>query len=247
MVSHLAAGVVSGAALALAACIVAAGAVLQGSVGFGMSLFSAPLLTLIDPDLVPGPLLMAALSLTLLMTWRDRRSMDISGVKWAIGGRVVGTLAGALVLTLVSSHALSLLFGALVLAAVAMTAAGMPVAPKPRALLGAGVLSGFMGTTSAIGGPPIAMLYQRADGPRVRGTLSGYFVLGASMSLVALGVIGKLGHRELVHGVTLLPGVLVGFVLSGRLTRWLDAGRTRAAVLAVSAVAAVIVIARAVL
>lgn len=234
-------------ALVTAASIVAAGALLQGSVGFGLSLFSAPLLTLIDPNLVPGPLLMAALVLTLLMTWRDRRSMDIAGVKWAIGGRVLGTIGAALTLTLVSSHALSLLFGALVLAAVLMTGCGLPLTPKPKTLLGAGALSGFMATTSAIGGPPIAMLYQRADGPRVRGTLSGYFVLGASMSLVALGLIGKLGRHELMHGAALLPGILFGFALSGRCTRWLDAGRTRAAVLAVSATAAAIVIARAVM
>lgn len=237
----------SAVAVVAAACVVAAGALLQGSIGFGLSLFSAPLLTLICPDLVPGPLLMAALLLTLLMAWRDRRSMDVAGVKWAIGGRVVGTVAGALVLALVSTHVLSLMFGALVLAAVAMTAGGLPLAPKPPALVGAGVLSGFMATTSAIGGPPMAMLYQHAKGPRVRGTLSGYFVFGASMSLIALAVIGKLGRRELAHGAALLPGVLVGFALSGRLTRWLDDGRTRAAVLWVSAAAAVIVIARSLL
>jgi hypothetical protein len=37
--------------------IIAAGAALQAATGMGMALFSVPLLVLLDPGLVPGPLL----------------------------------------------------------------------------------------------------------------------------------------------------------------------------------------------
>lgn len=50
----------SGLELAVACVVVAAGAAVQGGVGFGMNLVAAPLLALIDPDLVPGPAIAVA-------------------------------------------------------------------------------------------------------------------------------------------------------------------------------------------
>ena len=44
---------------AAATVVMALGSVLQGSIGFGLALFAAPLLALIDPHLAPGPLLVA--------------------------------------------------------------------------------------------------------------------------------------------------------------------------------------------
>lgn len=230
--------------LILASAIVGLAAIVQGSVGFGVSLLAAPLLTLIDRRLVPGPMLVAALCLTLLVAWRDRRSMDVGGVKWALVGRVPGTVVGALTLSLLPLHTLTLVFGGVVIAAVLMLAFGVPLKPNVPTLLGAGLLSGFMGTTSAIGGPPVAMVYQHEKGPAVRGTLAGYFAVGASMSIAALAIVGRFGLRELGWAMWLVPGVLVGFTLSARVARWLDAGRTRKAVLIVAAVSGAIVVLR---
>jgi uncharacterized protein len=173
------------------------------------------------------------------MAVRDRAAIHLGGVGWALAGRVPGTIAGAVTLTLLASHTLGIAIGLLVLAAVGMTAVGPPLRPTTRALLAAGLISGFMGTTSSIGGPPIAMVYQHQPGSRLRGTLAAYFTVGATMSLVALAFIGRFARFELLAAIALLPGVLLGFFLSARLSRWLDRGRTRAAVLAVSAISGV--------
>ncbi len=230
--------------LVIASACIGIGALLQGSVGFGMALVAAPLLSLVDARLVPGPVLASALLLTLLVTWRDRRSIDVGGVKWAIVGRVPGTLVGAATIAALPAHTLAIVFGALVVVAVLLIAFGLPLTPRPRTLLLAGLLSGFMGTTASIGGPPVAVLYQRAAGPKVRGTLGGYFLLGATMSIAALAFVGRFGAREIGWSLWLAPGVLIGFALSFRVTRWLDAGRTRRAVLAVAGIAGVLVIVR---
>ena len=80
---------------------VAFGAAVQGAVGFGMALLAAPLLVLIRPELVPGPLLINGLALTLLVARRERDSIDLFGVKWALVGRVPGVALGALALATV--------------------------------------------------------------------------------------------------------------------------------------------------
>ena len=232
----------------LAACgVMTIGSALQGSVGFGSALVAAPLLVLIDPSLVPGPLLFCALVLTILMLYRERQAMDVSGLKWGILGQLLGTFAAVVLLTNVPEKGMMLTLGALVLFAVALSASGLHVNPTMWTLLSAGALSGFMGTTSSIGGPPIALLYQNAPGARLRSTLSGYFTLGTIMSLLALAAVGRFGRYEFWSALALLPGVLIGFALSARTLRLLDRGYTRAAILTVSAVSAAIVILRALL
>ena len=146
--------------LALIMGIVVFGAMLQGSVGFGLGPFAVPLLVLIDPSYIPGPLIMAAVSLTVLMYRREGHAMDKEGFSWAIAGRVAGTVLGALTLLLVPKDKLSLMYGLMVLLAVALTGSGLKLKMNHRNLLLAGTLSGMMGTAAAIGGASMAMLYQ---------------------------------------------------------------------------------------
>jgi uncharacterized membrane protein YfcA len=207
-------------------------------------LLAAPLLALIEPRLVPGPLVFAGLALTVVMAVRDRASIHVGGVGWALAGRLPGTVVGAITLTLLSAGTLDVVLGALVIGAVVMTAFSPPIRPRAGVLLVAGMLSGFMGTTSSIGGPPVAMLYQHESGARIRGTLAAYFTFGATMSLVALATVDRFGQWELLAALALLPGVLIGVWLSERAARWLDAGRTRVAVLAVSAASGALLVLR---
>ncbi|HSR14250.1 MAG TPA: sulfite exporter TauE/SafE family protein [Gemmatimonadales bacterium] len=227
-----------------ASVIVAVGAALQGTIGFGLALVSAPLLLLVDPRLVPGPLLCASGLLTVLMARRDWASVQGEDLTWSIGGRVAGTVAALAVLTVMSAGAVDLLFGALILLGVALSASGVHLRPAPRVLIAAGALSGFMGTLTSIGGPAIALVYQHEPGPRIRGTLSAFFVVGVVISVAGLAAIGRFGREELVLGATLLPGIVIGYLASHRTAGALDQGYIRPAVLVVSAAAAIAVILR---
>jgi len=226
-----------------ASAAVAFGAMVQGAVGFGMALVAAPLLVLIRPGLVPGPLLVSGLALTLLVARRERDSIDLLGVKWGLVGRVPGIAVGAVGLALIPEESMALLVGILALAGVGLSGSRLRISPSPRMLLVAGFVSGIFGTIASIGGPPLALLYQHETGPRLRGTLAGYFIVGGLMSLAALVAVGRYGRSELLWTLLLLPATLLGFACSGRLTAWVDAGRTRRAVLGItlaSGVAAVL-------
>ncbi|HKJ70828.1 MAG TPA: sulfite exporter TauE/SafE family protein [Gammaproteobacteria bacterium] len=224
--------------------VVAVGALLQGAVGFGVALVAAPLLMLVRPELVPGPMILAAWSLTLLIAVRDRRGVDWAGLRWTVPGLVAGTAAAVVLLKGLSPAAMGLLFGTLVLAAVALSAAGWHPRPRPRNLLLAAGATGFMGTATSVGGPPIALVYQRESGVRLRGSLSAVFLAGGALSLAGLSLAGRFGLAELAAGAGLLPGVVAGFLLSGPLADFLDGRWLRPAVLAVSAAAALAVLIR---
>ena len=108
----------------------------------------------------------------------------------------------------------------------------------------AGLASGAGGTAASIGGPAIALLYQDAEGARVRGTIGGYFVLGSVTSIVALALAGQVTGESLTETVIFVPFLLVGFALSGPARRVLDNGWTRPAVLGVAALSALLLLGR---
>jgi uncharacterized protein len=87
---------VTGVELAIAIAIVGVASCVQASLGFGLGLLAAPVLALVDDRLVPGPLLIIALVLTLLVALRERGGLDWGGVKWAVAGRVPGSVLGTI-------------------------------------------------------------------------------------------------------------------------------------------------------
>jgi uncharacterized membrane protein YfcA len=228
--------------LFLAAVVVALSAAVQGSVGFGLNLLAVPVLLLVDPSLVPGPMLVAGLTLSVLVAGREAGAMD-RRLGWAVIGLCPGTVFGLLLLIRVSEDALKVSLGLLVLAAVGLSALRWSPRRNPPALLAAGTASGFLGTAAAIGGPPIALLYADTAGPKLRSTLSGFFVAAAVLSLAALVLAGRFGERDLRASAALLPGVLAGFLLSGPLRPLVDRRNGRPAVLGLSAVAALAAVA----
>jgi len=220
------------------------GALVQGSVGLGVGLVAAPVVTLAFPSLMPGAILVVAALLPLATLAQEIRHADLHGLGWAFGGRLVGTPLGVLVVATVPARALGVLVGLVVLAAMAGTAWSASVPRNPATLATAGLVAGATGTASSIGGPPLALLYQRESGPRVRATLAIFFTVGAVLSLVTLAAVGQLPRAQVTAGLELTPFVLAGFLMAGPLRRFLDDGRLRTGILVVVGFSAVSLIVR---
>jgi len=231
--------------LALACLIIAASSFLQGAVGFGHALVAAPLLTLIEPRLVPGPVTASSIVLSVLVLWRERHAdVAAAGIAWTLAGRVPGSALGALAIALVPNERLAIFVAVLVLVAVAISTSGLHPRISRRSLLGAGVASGFMGTAAATGGPPLALLYQHFPGPTLRAALAANFALGGAISLAALALAGKYAAADVAPSVMLSVAAAAGFARSRVAADYFDAGRTRQAVLIVSAASSMAVLAR---
>jgi uncharacterized protein len=231
----------------IAFVMVTIGAAVQGSVGFGLAVVSAPVLLLLDPVFVPGPLLLAAMVLVMLIAHRDRAETVVSDIPLGILGRILGTIPAAYALYIMPAMYYDLLFAATVLLAVVLSVAGWHIPPTPVNVIAAASLSGFSGTVSSLGGAPMALVYQAESGPRIRGTMSAIFVAGTIISIAGLWWIGRFGLLELLVGLGLMPGVAVGFTLSKYTARMIDAAHTRPVILVVSALSAVAILVRALL
>ena len=227
--------------LVIAVAVVLAAA-LQASIGFGMGMLAAPVVALVDPGLIPGTLILLAVVVTLLVVLTERQHIDLGGTGWALAGRVPGTVAGALVVAALPERELALMLAAVVLIGVVLTSVGWAPSPVPSNLMVAGATSGLMGTATSIGGPPMALVWQGKQGAGYRGTISGFFLIGSLMSVLALAVTGSITHATLVAVLLLLPAPVVGFGLSRALNKVLDRGRLRAAAIGVSCFGAVLLV-----
>jgi uncharacterized membrane protein YfcA len=222
----------------------ALGAALQGAVGFGGNLVAAPLLVLIDPTLVPAPLIAANLALNLAMIRREPLETSWTELRWPIIGQVPGTFAGAAVLASASTGKLTVGFAVLILVAVGLCLLREPVRRTPGSLTLAGTVSGFMGTVSGIGGPPVALLYQDVTGIEFRTVISRFFLISSLTSVLVLTAFGLFDLTTLGRGLLLVPGVVAGFALSGPLLGRIERRHIRRAVLAISTISALVALAR---
>lgn len=222
-------------------------ALVQGTLGFGFAIVSVPFLVLIDPRLAPVPQLLVQVPLCAFLFWRERRHAEWRGVIWVTIGGVPGTALGVWLLGVATGAALDLLNGVLVLGGVAALALGLRLRRNPGTESFAGVLSGISSTVSAMGGPPVALLYEGARGPTVRATLSLIFLLG-----VVLSVVGRvfaddgLLERDVLLTALGGPSVALGLWASRFLTGRVEGRPMRLGILSLSALSGAGLIGRAI-
>lgn len=230
-----------------ATAAVALGALVQASTGVGAGFIIVPFLAWIDYRLVPGPVVLASIALSVAMSLRERADIDRQNLPAVLLGLVPGTLAGAFALSRIPADRLGALFGTMLLLALAISVSGLRVTmTRASAVLG-GLVSGAMGASSGFGAPPLALLYQHQSGARIRATLAVIYTAASLLILTALGLFDLFGAEQLLLGTLLIPGFLLGYLLSGRLAAHLEHhDALRPAVLVISGIAGLLLIWRSV-
>ena len=220
------------------------GSTVQAVVGLGIGLVAAPVLTLLEPALMPGTLIMVALVLPAVTLVRDHDDIDWPGLAWSLPARVLGTGVGVWVVAQFTDRQLGIAIGVVVIAMVLTTWLVLEVPVNRGTLSAAGFIGGITGTATSIGGPPFALLYLHRPAQQIRTTMAVYFLIGAALSLVGLMIAGDLTGAQVRAAVELFPALLLG-VLAGSLSRrHLPAGVVRPAVLVVSAASALVLLVR---
>lgn len=228
----------------LCALAVMVGALIQSTAGIGFAMFAAPIVAILFPELVPGPMILAGGTISLMIAAREFRNIDYRGAGLAIAGRVPGSIVAGLVIGLVPHSTFAVIFAVLLLAAVLLSVTGWRVRATPLSLATAGFGSGLMGTLTSVGAPPMGIVLQNADPPKLRATLGAFLVVGALVSLAVLAWVGRFGWKEIRLGLALLLPIAVGFSLSRPLVRRANARVMRTLVLAICGISALVLLAQ---
>lgn len=239
-------GVLSGHFAGMAAMVFAA-AITQGIGGIGFAMVSAPISVLLFPELVPGPLLVLGTALAFLAAARDFRDINWRSFGVIMGGRVVGTVAGAAVLSALSPTLFGVVLASLILLGVILSISGWRVAASDPALVIAGAWSGVMGTITSSGAAPYAIVMQRVPPAELRGTMGSVFFVGGFLSLVTLTVFGHFDANQFWLGFILFPFMIAGFAVSTPLTRFFSRELMRYFLLALAAAGSIGILLRAAL
>lgn len=207
----------------------------------GFALIAAPaLIAMLGPrDGVSTVLFLAAIaSLVPLLRggWRHARLGDAGLLLLPV---LVITPLVALAIEGADSGLLSIAAGACALAGVGLLAAGIRSAwlRRPVGAFAAGAASAAMNVVGGVGGPPVGIYAANAGwGPQtLRGTLQAFLLAQGIVTLAVIGIV--------LPGLDLLAALAAGIAAGMTLAPRLPAGTTRAAVLAVSALGGLALIA----
>ena len=155
--------------------VAAVSALIQSTIGVGFALIMVPVAAVLRPELLPGGIIILMLPLNAWVAWRERGDVDGFGTSWITGGRVIGGFAGLGVLAILSKRGLNLLIGASTLMAVAASVLAPRFRPGRSAFAAAGLVTGVTETTTGIGGPPLALVFQHHTPAALRATLAACF------------------------------------------------------------------------
>jgi uncharacterized membrane protein YfcA len=173
---------------------------LAGVVGFAYGLVALPLLLVIGVSLSDVVVINLAMGLITRLSVVARRHRDINRLRTGllVLGSLPGVGIGLVIRHVVDTDRIQLAAGLFTLLAVAAMVRGVsPEAPSRGArapvTLTAGMLGGFLGVTTSLNGVPPALLLtgDRASARSMVADLATYFVIGNTVTLVALTQSGQ--------------------------------------------------------
>ncbi|MGI2021571.1 sulfite exporter TauE/SafE family protein [Shewanella glacialipiscicola] len=226
--------------LILASLAVFLGALTQSLIGFGLAVVASPLLYIINPQLVPGPVIAMGFTISLLTLMRERGHLEFNGLQYALIGRVPGGFIGASLLLFAPQSILGLSIAAIVAVAVILSLYKFSLPVNKKTLFGAGIVSGIFGNIAAIGGPPMAILLAGKDASQFRAALSAFFIFSSAIAMGILAITGLLEIKHLWLSLMLLPSVILGYLVAGRLVGRVDKDKTKMATLILCSISALV-------
>ncbi|MGI1680088.1 MAG: sulfite exporter TauE/SafE family protein [Cellvibrionaceae bacterium] len=228
--------------LMLAALVVFVGGFVQTSIGFGLAVVSAPLLFLINPSYVPAPITIATTANCFFVLFYFRQNVSIRELLPAFIWRVPGSLCGAMLLWLVNEKLLALMIALIISLGVLVNYLKIDIELTKRNLGLAGFFSGLSGTSTSIGGPPMAIVLQGQPPNKIRSQLSAFFLFSCFVSLVVLMATGHLNKKEWELGLYLMPTTLLGSWAGALLSQKIKPEPMRLATLSLCVIAVVVML-----
>ena len=226
-----------------------AGAIVAGTVGFGLGMTATPVLLLVlDPRSAVLMVNTAGIAVYVTVMYQTRRSLPIRTMAPIGLAGLAGAPIGVYVLSSVSTSALRIGITVLILiTAVAVTFNAGRTVGRAR-LLGPplGLVVGALVSGFGIGGPLIVLylLNHRWSSDAMRASLAFYFLLIMSASMVGYGVSGLYTPERIALVLIVAIPVMAGFGLSGLLQRRMSESSFRHGVIVVIVLTSIMVLAR---
>ena len=203
--------------LVVGALVAAAAGLAQGCTGFGLALIAAPSLMFILPPtlVVPTVVLLSTLN-TVVVAWDARKHVRL---------RMVGPLAlGGLIGIPLGMTALLHLDGAIIKVFVGIFVTVFALAmlngwkkplrqgDRPKVLIPVGIMSGFFGGSTSMGGPPVVLFLTNQETLKniFRANVVTYFLVINVYAIILFTIIGQITWSLAGQLIIFIPAMLTG-------------------------------------
>ena len=196
--------------------IVGIAAVVQSLTGFGLALVAIPFLILVLSPKVAVPMLVgSSIVLGGALLVESYRLVDVRRVAYLLIGGILGLPVGTYVLASFDPHLLKGMIGGvtLVLAVLLLLGVTRRFHRERRVSVLAGFLSGLIGASTAMYGPPVILfgLNQAWDKAHFRANLIAYFEGLSLVNMLMFSGFHLVSGPTLLLSVSALPGMALGF------------------------------------
>ena len=194
------------------------GASAQSSVGIGFGIPGC-ILILTDPTMVPISIVLMGTFLAFSNAFLNLKDILLKDLFYALSGRFIGTLISIpLIASTIGTNSFLIIFGVLLLITIPISALNWNLKSSKKNIAIAGACSGFMGTLTGVGGPPMGIVYQNNNKKNVVATLNMFFGIGALFSVIVLANINLLNTIIAMKCLLLAPGLILGITV-GRIKK----------------------------
>ena len=208
--------------LILGSIIIFFATLLQGTTGFGFSLFSIPLLTLfISPKTVIPMILLVSLIINISVLYNSRKSLKFKLILPIFIFSLIGVPLGAKLLLVLPDYVLKMVIGFFILLFGLLFLLNVHFKVKHEKVTRAivGFLSGLLNGSITMSGPPVILFFvnEKKGKMHFRAHLASFFLLLTLVTIpvyVYYGLITKIViNYALIFSISVIIGVIGGNVL----------------------------------
>jgi len=190
--------------------------------GFGGGLFAVPLLAMsYEPRFIVPPFSLTIVLLNFIILFEVRRNIDWKKVSRVVVGSILGLPIGTFALASLNQDIIRLLISVVtvILGILFLTGFKPEIKETRTTFVIAGIISGFLSGTAAMGGPPLIFLMMALGLKKdvFRATLVGCFTFNGIISnslYLANGLFNPLNLKIILFGfLPALAGVVLGIAV----------------------------------
>ena len=220
------------------------GSILQRATGITAGMIIVPFLAMISYTLVPVPVVFASLALTSIMAYTGRKHIDTKNVFRISLGMLVGILLAIFILKNIQFQYMGLLFGSFILLSVLISIKVKSFTLNKSINYMGGFIAGVMGSMAAVGGQILALLFQNHPLESLKATLAFLYTLFSVVMLSIFFMFGEFSHEQFISGMYMMPGFIIGFLVSPMFSKYFNPKYSKIAVLSTATLGALFLISK---
>lgn len=220
--------------------------ILQMATGVSVGMIIVPFLAMISYTLVPVPVVLASLTLTMMMAYQGREHIDKVNMPQVSIGMLLGILVALYIFKTIEFEYLGVLFGVIILLSVFISLKIKTFTLTHKINYSGGFVAGVMGALAAVGGQVLALLFQNHPLPSIKATLAFLYTIFSLVMLVVFYAADELNAGQLISGLYMMPGFIIGFFVAPLFAQYFNPKYAKPVVLGMATFGAFMLIAKSV-